>query len=97
MDTPLIIRFIYITLVLVGYAAAQTHVESNAPPISGTTISLFSNMTAFVDDHTGAALKYIWFRDDITLVGEDKYMGLGTDQMNVTVSTPIWHAFAHTN
>ena len=98
LDTPLtILLFIFITLLPVGHAAAQTHVELNVPPISGKTISLFCNMTALIDDHTEAALEYVWIRDDITLMAEDKYMGLGTDRINVTVSTRVRLVFAHTN
>ena len=69
----------------------------NVPPISGKTISLFCNMTALIDDHTEAALEYVWIRDDITLMAEDKYMGLGTDRINVTVSTRVRLVLAHTN
>ena len=73
------------------YATTVTKVESNVPPISGISISFFCNVTISSRDDLEADFNYIWFRDDVQLLGEDKYSGIGSDHMNITVSTTAWH------
>ena len=48
----------------------------------------FRNVTVSSDDDLEADFNYIWFRDDAQQLGEDTCSGLGSDQMNITVSTP---------
>ena len=71
------------------YCTMVTLIDTHVPPISGTSVSLFCNVTVFGNDDTAADLNYIWFRDDIRILREDKYSGLGSDQITITVSTPV--------
>ena len=61
--------------------------EPNISPLSGTTISLFCNVTVLDVDNTEFGLKYDWFRDDTPLMDKHTYFGLDTDQINITVSS----------
>ena len=61
--------------------------ESSEPPISGKPLSIFCNVTVLDNDNPGASLTFKWLKDGVTLTDEYRYIGLGSDQINLTVST----------
>ena len=67
--------------------------EASEPPISGSTLSIFCHVTVLENDDSEASLAYEWMKDGATLTDADKYIGLGTEQINITVSSIVRHAW----
>ena len=67
--------------------------EAIEPPISGSTLSIICHVTVLDNDDSEASLAYEWMKDGAKLASTEKYIGLGTEQINITVSSIVRHAW----